>query len=178
MIMNITTSQLQIRIQNSVGYQQEITSCNRKFIPWQKSSSCKRKFLPVVWNFVFWDENSFCDRKCLPVTRNFLLWQEISSSDRKFCCVKGKIILEQEDSFRDRKFLPLTGKFWNISSFGYKIETKVCDFLLYLKIATKVHEFCSKHRLRVQGFLPRFFASWPLKSHPVPNSTTTKLNLT
>ena len=38
------------------------------------------------------------------------------------------------------------------------------DFWLYIKIATKVHDFCSKLCLRIQGFLPRFFALWPLKS--------------
>ena len=60
-------------------------------------------------------------------------------------------------------------KEWTIHK-QYKIATKVCDFWLYLKIATKVRDFCSKLHQRVQGFLPRFLPPWPLKSCPAARS--------
>ena len=73
-------------------------------------------------------------------------WREICFCDRKFCPVKGKIILQQEVSSCDREFPPVTENF----------------FL-----------FCSKLRLRVKGFLPRFLAPWLPKSH-IQNQVPTK----
>ena len=52
------------------------------------------------------------------------------------------------------------------------------DLWLYLKIVRKGRDFCSKHCLRVQGFLPRFLAPSLLKSHPAQHPTNaTKPNL-
>ena len=131
---------------------------------WQEISSCHRKFLPVTGNFFLSQEISSWDRKFLPVAGNFFLWHEISSCHRKFVPEIGDFFLWQEVSYQ--KFLSDPGYFSNISSLGYKIATKACDFWSYLKIATKVRDFCTKLRLKVQGFLARFLPPCPLKSHP------------
>ena len=137
-------------------------------------------FLHVTGNFFLWQEISYCDRKFLSVTGSFFQWQENSSCDRKFPHVLRNFSLREEISYSHRKFLLETGCFFhkisfqeanscNISPLWYKIETKGCDFLLYLKTATKVRDFCSKLGPRVQGFLARFLPPCQLKSHPAMN---------
>ena len=135
------------------------------FVLWQEILSCDRKFVLVKGNFFLWLEILSFTMKIKSVTGNFFLWQEISSCDRKFFPMTENFLLWHKVSYP--KFLPGTGYVWNISSFWCKIGTKVRDFWLHLKNATKVRDCCSKFRLRVPGFLPRFLAPWPLKSHPV-----------
>ena len=165
---------------------QELSSCDSKFLPvtghfflWQEMSSSERKDFPVTGNFYPWQKMLSSEGKDHPSTGSFFLWQGISSCDRKFLSLAGNFFLSQKISSCHRKFLPKAGYFFlwqesflpKISGAGYfwcEIATKVRDFWLHLKIAAKVHDFLSKLRLRVQGFLPRFLAPWPLKSHPAP----------
>ena len=151
---------------------QDINASDKKFFPvtgnffqWQEIFSRDRKFCPVKEKIILQQENSSWDRKFPPVTGNFFLCEEISSCHRKFLPETGNFLLWYGVSYP--KFLSKAGYFCNISFLWYKVMTKVHDFWIYLKIVTKVPDFCSKLCLIVQGILPRFLATWPLKSHPV-----------
>ena len=150
---------------------QDMSSCDRVCLPvtgnlfqWQEILSCEGKDHPLTGSFFLWQANSSCDRKFLPVTGSFFLWQEIFFCHSKFLPERGNFFLWHIVSYS--KFLSRAGYYWHFSSFWYKIATKMRGVKVYLKIVMKVGDFCSKHRLRVQGFLPIFSAPWPLKSHP------------
>ena len=148
------------------------------FVFWDEISFCDRKCLPVtghffLWqdissvtgNFFLWQEISSCDRKFLPLTGNFYQWQEISTTDRKFLTVTGYFFLSQDISSCGMKFITqnfLPGQ--NIS--GIFLPSDIKSQQKHVIFATKVCDFCSLPRLRAQGFLTRFLAPWPLKSHP------------
>ena len=125
--------------------------------------SFKVKIISVTGNVVLRQEIPACGRKFPPVTANFFLWQEIVSCHRKFLSETGTLFLWHKVS--SQNFFQRQDNSGIFHPSG-KIATKVRDFWFYLKIATKVRDFCSKLHLRVQGFLPRFLAPWPLKSHP------------
>ena len=82
----------------------------------------------------------------------------------------GNLFLQQEISSSGAKFL--TQNFFpgqDISGIFHPSDSilhQKCVIFGYISIATKVHDFCSKFLLKVQGFLPRFLAPWPLKSNP------------
>ena len=64
-----------------------ISSYDKKFLTvawnsflWQEVSFCDKKFLPVTGHFA-------SDKKFHPVTRNFFLWQDIFSCDKKFLTI-------------------------------------------------------------------------------------------
>ena len=59
--------------------QQEISSCDNKFLPLIKIPFCDNKFLPVAINRLQCQEDSSCDKK------NFFKWQEIWTVKSNLC---------------------------------------------------------------------------------------------
>ena len=105
---------------------QEVLSCDRKFCPvmgkiirQQEISSCDRKFLSVTWNFVLSEDISFFHSIFFTVIGNSSLWLEIASCNKNF-------FPWYEVSYT--KFLSGAWKFYNISSFWYRIATKSVYF--------------------------------------------------
>ena len=101
------------------------------------------------------------------MTGNFFLWLETSFCGRKYLRVTGKLFCDMKLS--NTKFLSGWGSsfFWTeISAIFHTFHVQFqAWFLSYIKILTKLRDFCSKFCLRIQGFLARFLPSYLLKSH-------------